>query len=189
MPAGRIGNQAFRQACCTQAGCDSLSSHNKEAAMPDCRTTLASLIAIICVACGPQAPTPQDPVAPVPESDGAALPEAPTPDALAARAAEAKALEVAANYAPIEQYADDIYEGPALMTSYQGETRDGMYEGYGVLTLPDSGTVMAGLFANGLLNGPGTARDMQGELFHEGMYLDGVPAEYALPLDQRPKGG
>lgn len=157
--------------------------------MPDSRTTLASLVALICVACGPQAPTPQDPVAPVPESDEAALPEAPTPDQLAARAAEAKALELAAAHAPIEQYADDIYEGPALMASYQGETRDGVYEGYGVLTLPDSNVVMAGLFANGLLNGPGTERDMQGELFHEGMYIDGVPAEYSLPLDQRPNKG
>ncbi|KDA04449.1 hypothetical protein [Hyphomonas oceanitis] len=157
--------------------------------MPYSRTTLASLVAIMCVACGPRAPTPQDPVAPVPESDSAALPEAPTPDQLAARAAEARALEVAAAYPPIEQYADDIYEGPALMASYQGKTNDGVYEGYGVLTLPDSGVVMAGLFARGFLNGPGTARDMQGELFHEGMYLDGVPAEYSLPLDQRPKKG
>ena len=145
--------------------------------MPDSRTTLASLVAIMCVACGPRAPTPQDPVAPVPESDSAALPEALTPDQLAAA------------YPPIEQYAEDIYEGPALMASYQGETNDGVYEGYGVLTLPDSGVVMAGLFARGFLNGPGTARDMQGELFHEGMYLDGVPAEYSLPLDQRPKKG
>ena len=157
--------------------------------MPGSRTTLASLLALVCVACGPKAPTPQDPVAPVPESDTAALPGAPTPDQLAARAAEAKALEVAANFAPIEQYADDIYEGPALMASYQGETSDGVYEGYGVLTLPDSNVVMAGQFANGLLNGPGTERDMQGELFHEGIYIDGVPAEYSLPLDQRSKGG
>ena len=155
--------------------------------MPVLRTPIiASLAVILCVACGPNPPTPQDPVAPVPEASAAALPKAATADAMTARAAEARALEVATNYAPIELYADDIYEGPALMASYQGETKDGAYDGYGVLTLPDSGTVMAGLFANGLLNGPGTARDMQGELFHEGLYVDGVPAEYALPLDERP---
>lgn len=146
--------------------------------MTRARIAMAALVATLAAACGPKAPEPADPVAPVPESVAAAI-EAPSPEVAAAREAEAKALAIAPRYAPLEQYADDIYEGPALMASYQGETVDGVYEGYGVLTLPDSGVVMAGLFARGFLNGPGTERDMQGELFHEGLYIDGLRAEWA----------
>ncbi|KCZ89975.1 hypothetical protein [Hyphomonas johnsonii] len=149
--------------------------------MTRARTSLVVGLAATCVACGPRAPAPKEPVAPVDPKAEATATALPSADILAARAAEARARTVAAGYAPIEQYADDIYEGPALMASYQGETVDGVYEGYGVLTLPDSNVVMAGLFANGLLNGPGTERDMQGELFHEGLYVDGLPAEYLLP--------
>jgi hypothetical protein len=141
------------------------------------RISVFALAAALCVACAPQAPEPAEPVAPVPES--AAAIEAPSPDVVAAREAEARALAIAPRHAPLEQYADDIYEGPALMASYQGETVDGVYEGYGVLTLPDSGVVYAGLFARGFLNGPGTERDMQGELFHAGLYIDGLRAEWA----------
>lgn len=94
---------------------------------------------------------------------------------LAARAAEAHALELAPQFSTIEEYADDIYDGSALMASYQGETKDGVYSGYGVLTLPDSNIVLAGVFANGLLNGPGVERDMQGTVYFEGTFKDGLP--------------
>jgi hypothetical protein len=149
------------------------------------RTGLATalLLPALLMACGPKAPAPQEPVAPFPEN---AAPS-PSPNVEAALAAEAKARDVSAGFAPLEEYADDIYEGPALMASYQGETVDGVYEGYGVLTLPDSGAIMSGLFARGLLNGPGTERGMQGELVHAGLYADGVPAEYLLPLSERPQ--
>ena len=97
----------------------------------------------------------------------------------AARAAEARAHEVAAEFDPLEAFADDIYDGPALMASYRGQTDAGMYSGYGVLTLPDSNLVLAGWFENGFLNGPGVERDMQGTLYHEGLFIDGLPADVA----------
>ena len=94
----------------------------------------------------------------------------------AARAAEARAREMAEGFEPLEEYADGIYDGPALMASYQGQTENGAYAGYGVLTLPDSNVVLAGRFANGLLNGPGVERDMQGTVYYEGLFIDGLPA-------------
>jgi len=113
-------------------------------------------------------------------------PKAPSPDALAAREAEAHARAIAPDFTPMEEIVEGIYEGPALMASYRGESVNGIYEGYGVLTLPDSGLVMAGTFSGGLLNGPGVERDMQGELFHEGIYVDGVPIEYLEPIPGTP---
>ena len=97
----------------------------------------------------------------------------------AAQAAEARAHKVAAEFEPLEAFADDIYDGPALMASYRGQTDAGIYSGYGVLTLPDSNLVLAGWFENGLLNGPGVERDMQGTLYHEGIFIDGLPEEVA----------
>ena len=97
----------------------------------------------------------------------------------AARAAEAHALEISENFEPLEEFADDIYDGPALMASYQGQTENGVYAGYGVLTLPDSNLVLAGQFANGFLNGPGVERDMQGSVYYEGIFIDGLPAHVA----------
>jgi hypothetical protein len=97
----------------------------------------------------------------------------------AARAAEIRAREIAEGVEALEEYADGIYDGPALMASYRGETENGTYAGYGVLTLPDSNLVLAGRFANGLLNGPGVERDMQGTVYYEGIFIDGLPAYVA----------
>lgn len=106
---------------------------------------------------------------------------APSPDVVAARQAEADARRIAPNYPVIEAIATGIYEGPALMASYQGETKDGVYEGLGVLTLPDSAIVQAGRFHGGMLNGPGVERDIDGTILHEGTFVDGVLAAWAWP--------
>lgn len=98
----------------------------------------------------------------------------------AAREAEAHALQNAPQFSKIEEFAYDIYDGPALMASYQGDTVEGVYSGYGVLTLPDSNMVLAGVFADGLLNGPGVERDMQGTVYYEGIYKDGVPVDFSI---------
>ena len=89
-------------------------------------------------------------------------------DVIAARQAEADARKKAPNYKPLEVIVTDVYEGSALMASYQGETKNGVYEGLGVLTLPDSAVVQAGLFHNGALNGPGVERAIDGRVLHEG---------------------
>jgi hypothetical protein len=148
------------------------------------------LLTAFCIFCAPamvETPSIIETPTPVATSEVAQKPApvagAPSVDVLAAREAEAYAREIAPNFTPMDEIVEGIYEGPALMASYQGESVNGVYEGYGVLTLPDSGVVLAGKFSGGLLNGPGVERDMQSELFHEGIYVDGVPIEY---LEQAP---
>ena len=153
---------------------------------------LAILLAVLCIGCTPEGgkapvvvetPSPSTvsgimaEAVPVPAAGTEAL----SPDVLAAREAEAHARSIAPSFAPMDEIVEGIYEGPALMASYQGESVDGVYEGYGVLILPDSGAVLAGKFSGGLLNGPGVERGMQGELVHEGIYVDGMPIEYLEP--------
>lgn len=102
------------------------------------------------------------------------------PDIQAARNAEADARRIALEHPVLEIYATDIYEGPALMASYRGQTRNGVYEGLGVLTLPDSAIEQAGEFRNGTLNGYGVERDVEGKILHEGKFIDGVPAGFMV---------
>ena len=154
---------------------------------PSDHSHAAALLAALCIGCTPAtsdtAAPPPAIVSDVPtDTAPVAEPETPSPDVLAAREAEAHARSIAPGFAPMDEIVEGIYEGPALMASYQGESIDGVYEGYGVLTLPDSGAVLAGKFSGGLLNGPGVERGMQGELVHEGIYLDGMPIEYLEPV-------
>jgi hypothetical protein len=151
---------------------------------------LAILLVVLCIGCSPEGgkapvvvetPSPATVSGIMAEAVPAAATKAASPDVLAAREAEAHARSIAPSFAPMDEIAEAIYEGPALMASYQGESVDGVYEGYGVLTLPDSGAVLAGKFSGGLPNGPGAERGMHGELVHEGIYVDGMPIEYLEP--------
>ena len=103
------------------------------------------------------------------------------PDIARARHAEAEARRLAPRYPVRTAIATDIYEGPAEMARYQGETKDGVYEGFGVLTLPDSAVVQAGRFHGGTLNGPGVERDIDGKILHEGIFIDGALAQRSAP--------
>lgn len=100
------------------------------------------------------------------------------PDGGAARRAEAEARRIAQDYPAVDTIVTGIYEGPALMASYRGQMRNGVYEGLGVLTLPDSAIEQAGEFRNGTLNGLGVERDVDGKILHEGKFIDGVPIEF-----------
>lgn len=149
----------------------------------------AVLLAALVIGCPPAGGVPQVMVETVsgatPSSSKAeatpVVTEAASRDVLAACKAKAHARSIASSFTPMDEIVEGIYEGLALMASYRGESVDAIYEGYGVLTLPDSGAVLAGKFSGGLLNGPGVERGMQGELVHEGTYVDGVPVEYLEP--------
>ena len=71
-----------------------------------------------------------------------------------------------------EEVVEGIYEGPALMAHYEGDMKDGAYEGLGVLTLPDSAISQAGEFKYGLMNGWGVERSVEGRPLYEGGWKD-----------------
>lgn len=71
-----------------------------------------------------------------------------------------------------EQVVEGIYEGPALMAHYEGDLKNGKYEGLGILTLPDSAISQAGEFSNGLMNGWGVERSVEGRPLYEGAWKD-----------------
>ncbi len=66
-----------------------------------------------------------------------------------------------------EEVVEGICEGPALMARYEGEIANGVYEGVGVLTLPDSAISQAGEFHGGLINGWGVERSVEGHALYE----------------------
>jgi hypothetical protein len=71
-----------------------------------------------------------------------------------------------------EEVVEGIYEGPALMAHYEGDLKDGKYEGVGILTLPDSAISQAGEFSHGLMNGWGVERSVEGRPLYEGGWKD-----------------
>lgn len=143
---------------------------------------LASLV-LALGACSPEAPQAPAPAAdilkPAPFSLDALPPEmrvAVSKARAAEDAAKAKAevarKGVTAGVAIREEVVNGIYEGPALMAHYEGDLKDGVYEGVGILTLPDSAISQAGEFQHGLMNGWGVERSVEGRPLYEGGWKD-----------------
>lgn len=146
------------------------------------RLLLAGFLLALC-GCSPQSPqapaAPADIIKPAPFSLDVLSPDV-RAAVVKARAAEeaAKArAEIARkggtpDVAVREEMAEGIYEGPALMAHYEGDVKDGKYEGLGVLTLPDSAISQAGEFHGGLINGWGVERSVEGHALYEGGWRD-----------------
>lgn len=136
-------------------------------------------VALVLGACSPQAselppqvPAPAaDILKPAPFSLDALPPEV----RVAVNKARAAAEEAAKKRPGVEvkeEVVEGIYEGPALMAHYEGDMKDGKYEGLGVLTLPDSAISQAGEFRHGLMNGWGVERSVEGRPLYEGGWKD-----------------
>jgi hypothetical protein len=160
---------------------------------PDCvpgrRTLIAGALAgCLLAACGGAAPGDAGAAVARPASTGAlsSVPPDLAPEVrtavLAALEAERQAKRIADTATGQRAIADDIYEGPAVMAIWRGESASGPYQGLGVLELPDSGITYAGRFRDGLLDGPGVWRDVEERLLFAGTFMagdkEGPGAEY-----------
>lgn len=146
------------------------------------RLLLAACV-LMLAACGPQAPSAPAPAADIlkpapfslealPPDVRAAVSKAREADAAAQAKAEIARKGGVAGVEVKEEVVSGIYEGPALMARFEGEMKDGKYEGLGVLTLPDSAISQAGEFRHGLLNGWGVERSVEGRPLYEGAWRD-----------------